>query len=66
MMEEFRITGDWEKIKKQLIKENPELEDVDLTFTHGQEGKMLGRIERRLGRTKRERITERISQMMKL
>ena len=62
-MKEFKITGDWERIKENLKKEYPALTDTDLAFDFGKEDELLGRIERRLGGEKRERIMDRIKTM---
>lgn len=59
-MKDFKISGNWDKIKEDLRKDYPELTDNDLSFTIDGENELLGRIERRLGRRKRERIVDRI------
>lgn len=59
-MEDFKIKGNWPRIREDLKKEFPELNDNDLDFTIDGENEMVGRIERRLGRRKRERIVNRI------
>lgn len=59
-MDDLKIKGNWNEIKESLQKEYPELTDGDLTFTLGKENELVGRIERRLGKDKRERIVNRI------
>jgi hypothetical protein len=60
-MENFKIRGDWNRMREDLKKEYPELTDTDLDFTLDGETELIGRIERRLGRKKRERIVDRIN-----
>ena len=59
-MENLKIKGNWEEIKAQLKKEYPSLTNDDLTFTLGKENELVGRIERRLGKDKKDRIVDRI------
>ena len=59
-MEDLKIKRHRNEIKTKLQKEYPALTDNDLTFTHEKENEWVGRIERRLGNDKRERIVNRI------
>ncbi len=59
-MEDLKIKGNWKEIKEQLKTEYPSLTNDDLTFTLGKENELVGRIERRLGKDKRDRIVNRI------
>ncbi len=59
-MEKLKITGDWGKMKEKLQSEYPELTDEDLKFRKGEEDMLVGRIERRLGRERKEKVIDRI------
>jgi uncharacterized protein YjbJ (UPF0337 family) len=46
--------GSWDDVKGQLKKNYAELTDEDLTYAEGKEDELLGRLQRKLGRTKDE------------
>ena len=60
IMEDLKIKGNWNDIKDVIKKEYPALTNDDLDFVHGKENELVGRIESRLGKEKRERIVDRI------
>ena len=63
-MEELKIKNeDWDRIKKALKKEYPQLTEADLDFTTGKENELVGRIQSRLGGEKRERIVDKIKKL---
>jgi uncharacterized protein YjbJ (UPF0337 family) len=51
---EDKLKGNWNIIKGKLRKEYGELTEDDLQYTKGQEDELLGRIQRRTGKTKEE------------
>ncbi len=48
------IKGDWNIIKGKLKQQYGTLTDNDLTYVEGQETELLGRLQKRTGRTRRE------------
>jgi len=50
----LRLRGDWNTVKGQLRSQYGNLTDDDLTYVEGQEDQLIGSIQRRLGKTKRE------------
>ncbi len=56
------LKGDWEVQKGKLKQRFAELTDNDLLFLEGKKDEMLGRIEKKLGKTKEEirKILEKI------
>ena len=65
-MEDLKIKGNWKEIKDVIKKEYPTLTNDDLEFVHGKENELVGRIESRLGKEKRERIVDRIKTLSRL
>ena len=61
-MNEFTIKGNWNEIKGKLKQKYGQLTDDDLVFAHGKEDELLGRLQKKLGRTK-EQIRDDISQL---
>jgi uncharacterized protein YjbJ (UPF0337 family) len=53
-MDSLRIKGNWNEMKGKLKKQWGDLTDDDLTFQEGQEDEMLGRIQKRTGKTREE------------
>jgi uncharacterized protein YjbJ (UPF0337 family) len=50
-MKKFQINGNWNEIKARLKRKFADLTDEDLHFTEGSEDDLLGRLQRRLGKT---------------
>jgi uncharacterized protein YjbJ (UPF0337 family) len=48
----LQITGSWNEIKGKLKQKYGQLTDDDLAFADGKEDELLGRLQKRLGRTK--------------
>lgn len=46
--------GQWNQIKGKLKEKYAELTDNDLLYTEGKEDELLGRIQQRTGKTRRE------------
>jgi uncharacterized protein YjbJ (UPF0337 family) len=50
----LHLKGRWNEIKGKLKQKYGELTDDDLTFSEGKEDELLGRIQKRLGKSKEE------------
>ena len=50
----LQIKGSWNEIKGKLKQKYAQLTDQDLMFAEGKEDELLGRLQKRLGRTKDE------------
>jgi uncharacterized protein YjbJ (UPF0337 family) len=53
-MTKLQIRGSWNEIKGKLKQKYADLTDDDLTFAEGKEDELLGRLQRRLGKSKEE------------
>jgi uncharacterized protein YjbJ (UPF0337 family) len=53
-MNKLQIKGNWNEIKGKLKQKFADLTDDDLTFVEGKEDEMLGRLQRRLGKSEEE------------
>ena len=53
-MTKLEIKGNWNEIKGKLKQKYGELTDDDLTFAEGKEDELLGRLQKRLGKSKEE------------
>ncbi|HET9053636.1 MAG TPA: CsbD family protein [Cyclobacteriaceae bacterium] len=53
-MNKLRLRGTWNETKGKLKQKYGELTDDDLMFAEGKEDELVGRLERRLGKTKDE------------
>jgi uncharacterized protein YjbJ (UPF0337 family) len=51
---EDKIRGNWNQIKGKLKEEYGQLTDDDLTYAEGQEDQLIGRLQKKLGKTKSE------------
>ena len=61
-MTKLEIKGTWNEIKGKLKQKYAELTDDDLTFAEGKDEELIGRLQKKLGRTKEE-IREEIGQL---
>ncbi|PZR05677.1 MAG: general stress protein CsbD [Flavobacterium psychrophilum] len=61
-MTTLKIKGTWNELKGKLKQKYGELTDDDLTFAEGKDDEMLGRLQKKLGRTK-EDIRKEIEQL---
>ncbi len=52
MTTKLELKGTWNEVKGKLKQKYGELTDDDLTFAEGKEDELLGRLQKRLGRTK--------------
>jgi uncharacterized protein YjbJ (UPF0337 family) len=50
----LQLKGNWNEIKGKLKQKYGQLTDDDLAFADGKEDELLGRLQKRLGRTKDE------------
>jgi uncharacterized protein YjbJ (UPF0337 family) len=57
-MDKLEIKGNWNEIKGKLKQKYGALTDDDLVFAEGKEDELYGRLQKRLGRTKKELIKE--------
>lgn len=57
----IQIGGRWEHIRTKLKEKYPFLTDKDLTYHEGKEDMFIGRLQRRLGGEKREKIIDMIN-----
>ncbi|MFP8490091.1 CsbD family protein [Gracilimonas sp. Q87] len=53
-MNDLTIKGNWNELKGKLKQKYSELTDDDLTFTEGKEDELIGRLQKKLGKTKDE------------
>ena len=57
-MDKLEIKGNWNILKGNLKQKYSELTDDDLTYTEGKEDELIGRIQKKTGRTREEVIRE--------
>ena len=54
----LQMKGTWNEVKGKLKQKYGQLTDDDLTFAEGKEDELLGRLQKRLGRTEDELRSE--------
>ncbi|MES2287084.1 MAG: CsbD family protein [Bacteroidota bacterium] len=54
METKLKIKGNWNELKGKLKQKYAKLTDDDLLFIEGKEDELLGRIEKRVGKSKEE------------
>ncbi len=54
MLNKTEIKGNWNVLKGKLKEKYAQLTDNDLLYVEGKEEELLGRIQQRTGRTRRE------------
>lgn len=57
-MDDLRIKGNWNLIKGKLKKKYSALTDDDLQYAEGKEEELIGKLQKKLGKTKDEVINE--------
>lgn len=57
-MDKLEIKGNWNVIKGKLKQRYAELTDDDLTFVQGQSEELLGRLQKKTGKSRKELIKE--------
>lgn len=53
-MADLRIKGNWNQIKGNLKQKYGELTDDDLQYAEGKEDQLIGRLQKKLGKSKDE------------
>lgn len=53
-MNELKVKGNWNQIKGKMKEKYGELTDDDLEYTEGKEDQLLGRLQKKLGKSKDE------------
>lgn len=53
-MERLELRGNWNELKGKLKQRYAELTDDDLMYEEGREDELLGRLQKKLGKTDRE------------
>ncbi len=53
-MDNLQFKGGWHEVKGKLKQRYAQLTDDDLTFAEGKDEELLGRLQKRLGKTKEE------------
>ena len=53
-MNKLQIKGNWNEIKGKMKQKFADLTDDDLTFAEGKEDELLGRLQKRLGKSEEE------------
>jgi uncharacterized protein YjbJ (UPF0337 family) len=54
----LQLKGNWNEIKGKLKQKYGQLTDQDLMFAEGKQDELLGRLQKKLGKTKDELWTE--------
>jgi uncharacterized protein YjbJ (UPF0337 family) len=57
-MTKLELKGSWNEIKGKLKQKYGNLTDDDLTFAEGKDDELLGRLEKKLGRSKEDLRSE--------
>ncbi len=58
MTTKLQVKGSWNEVKGKLKQKYGQLTDDDLSFAEGKEDELLGRLQRRLGKSKEDLRTE--------
>lgn len=53
-MDNLEIRGNWNELKGKLKKKYADLTDDDLMYEEGHEDELIGKLQKKLGRTERE------------
>ena len=56
-MDTLRIKGNWNQMKGKIKQRYPDLTDDDLLFVAGKEDDLLGRIQRKTGKSRDEVVS---------
>ena len=54
MTTKLQVKGSWNEVKGKLKQKYGQLTDDDLSFAEGKEDELLGRLQRRLGKSKED------------
>jgi uncharacterized protein YjbJ (UPF0337 family) len=58
IMDKLEIKGNWNILKGNLKQKYSKLTDDDLTYVEGKEDELVGRIQKKTGKTRQEVIDE--------
>ncbi len=61
-MDKLELKGNWNEVKGKLKQKYGELTDDDLTYSEGKGDELLGRLQKKVGRSKEE-LKEEIENM---
>ncbi|MBA3665001.1 MAG: CsbD family protein [Bacteroidetes bacterium] len=53
---EFKLRGSWNEVKGKIKQQYGELNDDDLKYEEGKHDELIGRIQKKIGKTKDEII----------
>jgi uncharacterized protein YjbJ (UPF0337 family) len=53
-MNDLKLKGNWNQVKGKLKQQYGDLTDDDLTYAEGKEDELLGRLQKKLGKSKDE------------
>ncbi len=54
--DEFKIKGNWNELKGKIKQQYGELTDDDLIYEEGKDDELIGRIQKKIGKTKEQVI----------
>lgn len=57
-MSNLNLKGNWNELKGKLKQEYGDLTDDDLSYVEGKEDELLGRLQKKLGKTKEDIASE--------
>lgn len=57
-MNKLEIKGNWNEVKGKLKQQYGQLTDDDLTYVEGKEDELLGRLQKKTGKSKDQLIEE--------
>jgi uncharacterized protein YjbJ (UPF0337 family) len=53
---EFKLKGNWNELKGKIKQQYGELTDDDLAYEEGKDDELVGRIQKKIGKTKEQVI----------
>jgi uncharacterized protein YjbJ (UPF0337 family) len=57
-MDKLEIKGNWNEVKGKLKQKYGQLTDDDLSYAEGKEDELVGKLQKKLGKTRQEVIKE--------
>ena len=54
---EFKLRGNWNELKGKIKQQYAELNDDDLKYEEGKDDELIGRIQKKIGKTKEDVIS---------
>lgn len=57
-MDKLELKGNWNELKGKLKQNYGNLTDDDLTYVEGQEDELLGKLQKKIGKSREEIIKE--------